>query len=380
MTTEKPLRILHCFRSPVGGVFRHVRDLVEEHAKLGHEVGILCDSSTGGEHEEKLFEQIKPMLSLGLIRLPIGRSVGPSDLGALWKAYQHIKSLQPDVIHGHSAKGGVLARLIGSTLRVNRYRVARLYSPHGGSLHYDRKSLRGQVFFNVERILERFTDALCFVCHYEQNTYTQKVGKPHTQARMIYNGVQESEFAPVPLNANASHFLYIGMLRDLKGPDVFIDAFTQAEKLSGQNLTGVIVGDGPERDKYRDAIAAAGLSDRLVMHPSMPARKAFALADTVVVPSRAESLPYIILEALAAGKPVIASRVGGISEIMGEQSPALVTAGDATSLAQTMVRSLQVPEWRQQALPDTIEFRQRFSTPVMAGQILGLYRELLTRT
>jgi glycosyltransferase involved in cell wall biosynthesis len=267
MTTEKPLRILHCFRSPVGGVFRHVRDLVEEHVKLGHEVGILCDSSTGGEHEEKLFEQIKPMLSLGLIRLPIGRSVGPSDLGALWKAYQHIKSLQPDVIHGHSAKGGVLARLIGSALRVNRYRVARLYSPHGGSLHYDRKSLRGQVFFNVERLLERFTDALCFVCHYEQSAYTQKVGKPHTQARMIYNGVQESEFAPVPLNANASHFLYIGMLRDLKGPDVFIDAFTQAEKLSGQTLTGVIVGDGPERDKYRDAIAAAGLSDRLVMHP-----------------------------------------------------------------------------------------------------------------
>lgn len=379
MSTEKPLRILHCFRSPVGGVFRHVRDLVEEHVKLGHEVGILCDSSTGGEHEEKLFEQIKPMLSLGLIRLPIGRSVGPSDLAALWKAYQHIKSLQPDVLHGHSAKGGVLARLIGSALRVNRYRVARLYSPHGGSLHYDRNSLRGHVFFNVERLLERFTDALCFVCHYEQKTYAEKVGTPRTQARMIYNGVQESEFSPVPLNADARQFLYIGMLRDLKGPDVFIDAFVEAEKLTGNHLTGIIVGDGPERDKYQAAITAAGLSERMTMYPSMPARKAFALAETVIVPSRAESLPYIILEAIAAEKPVIASRVGGIPEIIGEKSQALVTAGDAGNLAQTMIKSLRSPDWKKQTLPDANEFRQRFSTPVMAGQILSLYRELLAK-
>ena len=122
-----PLRIIHCFRSPVGGVFRHVRDLIEEHVRQGHKVGIVCDSSTGGAHEERLFAQIAPMLERGLTRLPIRRSITPGDLLALWKSYKHIKSLRPDILHGHSAKGGALARLIGSLLRANRYRVARLY-------------------------------------------------------------------------------------------------------------------------------------------------------------------------------------------------------------------------------------------------------------
>lgn len=294
-----------------------MRDLIEEHVKQGHKVGILCDSSTGGAHEERLFAQIAPMLELGLTRLPIKRSISPGDLWALFKSYNHIKSLRPDILHGHSAKGGALARLIGSLLRVNRYRVARLYSPHGGSLHYDRKSLKGQLFLRIERFQEHFTDALCFVCNFEQETYETKVGKPRTRTAMIYNGVQENEFETVPAREGAARFLYIGMLRDLKGPDVFIQAFARMERSIGQPMSGVIVGDGPDRDKYASMIDKAGLSQRISMHAAMPARQAFELAPTVVVPSRAEAMPYIVLEALAAGKTVIASHVGGIPEVLG---------------------------------------------------------------
>ena len=62
MAEAQSLRIVHCFRSPIGGIFRHVRDLAEQHSAAGHQVGILCDSSTGGAHEEKLFEAILPKL------------------------------------------------------------------------------------------------------------------------------------------------------------------------------------------------------------------------------------------------------------------------------------------------------------------------------
>ncbi|MGH6805931.1 MAG: glycosyltransferase family 1 protein, partial [Ensifer adhaerens] len=54
MQPQRPLRIIHCFRSPIGGIFRHVRDLVEAHAAAGHHVGILCDSTTGGFYEDSL--------------------------------------------------------------------------------------------------------------------------------------------------------------------------------------------------------------------------------------------------------------------------------------------------------------------------------------
>lgn len=373
-----PLRIIHCFRSPVGGVFRHVRDLIEEHVKQGHKVGIVCDSSTGGAHEERLFAQIAPMLELGLTRLPIKRSISPGDLWALVKSYNHIKSLRPDILHGHSAKGGALARLIGSLLRVNKYRVARLYSPHGGSLHYDRKSLKGQLFLRIERFQEHFTDALCFVCNFEQETYETKVGKPRTRTAMIYNGVQESEFETVPTREGAARFLYIGMLRDLKGPDVFIKAFAKMERSIGQPMSGVIVGDGPDRDKYADMIAKAGLSQRISMHAAMPARQAFALATTVVVPSRAEAMPYIVLEALAAGKTVIASHIGGIAEVLGEDSEALVPAGDADALAKIMVKDAESPDWGKRVMPRPDSFKAKFSTPVMADDMMKLYRHLLS--
>lgn len=91
MAEQQPLRILHCFRSPVGGIFRHVRDLVEEHSKAGHEIGILCDSSTGGEYEDSLFDDIRPYLSLGLTRVPIRRSISPSDIATMWDTYKKIK-------------------------------------------------------------------------------------------------------------------------------------------------------------------------------------------------------------------------------------------------------------------------------------------------
>ncbi|MBD8663554.1 glycosyltransferase [Rhizobium sp. CFBP 8752] len=372
-----PLRILHCFRSPVGGIFRHVRDLVEEHRAAGHEVGILCDSSTGGEHEDRLFDTIRPQLSLGLTRIPMRRSIAPSDLAALYRSYKHIKSLRPDILHGHGAKGGVLARLIGSALRVNRYCVARLYSPHGGSLHFDRSSLSGKVVLQLERFQERFGDALVFVCDYERRAYEEKVGKPLKTARVIYNGIGEAEFEPVPAVISAVDFLYIGMLRDLKGPDVFIDAFARTERAVGRPLSALMVGDGPDRERYEAMISERGLGRRLTMMPAMPARKAFALTNFVVVPSRAEAMPYIVLEALAAGKPVIASRVGGIPEVLGVKSAALAVPGDATSLSDVMTQALQTPEWHDRVMPKPSDFKAVFSASVMADDMLHLYQDLL---
>ncbi|MCJ9669340.1 MULTISPECIES: glycosyltransferase family 4 protein [unclassified Neorhizobium] len=376
MADSAPLRILHCFRSPVGGIFRHVRDLVEEHRAAGHEVGILCDSSTGGAHEDRLFDSIRPHLSLGLTRIPMRRAIAPSDFVAIYKSYRHIKSLQPDILHGHGAKGGAIARLIGSALRVNKYRVARLYSPHGGSLHFSRSSLSGQAVLRLERFQEHFGDALVFVCDYERRTYEAKVGKPRKVSQVIYNGIKDAEFETIGADHGAPHFLYIGMLRDLKGPDVFIDAFARTERAVGHPLSALMVGDGPDRDRYEAMMAERGLGRRIQMKPAMPARDAFAMAKIVVVPSRAEAMPYIVLEALAAGKPVIASRVGGIPEVLGEASAALAIPGDADDLARVMTQAVTTPGWQDAVMPKPEAFKAVFSASVMAREMLGLYQDL----
>ena len=129
-----------------------MRDLTEAQVAAGHSVGIVCDSTTGGEFEERLFAQMKDMLALGIHRTPMQRHVGPGDLASAWRTYRIIKELRPDVLHGHGAKGGAYARLFGSLLRVSRSRVARLYSPHGGSLHYDETHGHGKAVLRARAL------------------------------------------------------------------------------------------------------------------------------------------------------------------------------------------------------------------------------------
>src|SRR5205823_3095014 len=112
--------------------------------------------------------------------------------------------------------------------------------------------------------------------------------------------------------AHHADFLYIGMMRDLKGPDLFIDALAGAERRIGRPLSAVMVGAGDDLPRYRAQVAALGLTPRVAFHDPMGARLAFPLAKVIVVPSRAEAMPYIVLEALAAGMPMIATAVGGI--------------------------------------------------------------------
>ncbi|RWP29718.1 glycosyltransferase family 4 protein [Mesorhizobium sp.] len=372
------LRIVHCFRSPVGGIFRHVRDLTEAQVAAGHAVGIVCDSTTGGDFEEHLFEQMKGIMALGIHRTPMQRHVGPGDLASAWRTFEIIKELRPDVLHGHGAKGGAYARLFGSLLRASRSRVARLYSPHGGSLHYDETTATGKLFFALERFMARFTDHLLFVSDYERRTYRRKVGEPPIPNNLVYNGLSAAEFEPVRAEPNAADALYIGMMRDLKGPDIFIDALVLAGARLGRPVKAVMVGDGDDLPRYHAQVKRLGLEGHMRFLPPMPARKAFALAELVVVPSRAEAMPYIVLETLAAGKSMIATGVGGIPEILGAGSPALIRP-DPRELADKMSAALADPDAYGRLMPDTADLKARFGADVMAAAIETAYFAALKR-
>ncbi|PAP91730.1 glycosyltransferase family 4 protein [Mesorhizobium wenxiniae] len=372
------LRIVHCFRSPVGGIFRHVRDLTEAQVAAGHAVGIVCDSTTGGDFEEHLFEQMKGKIALGIHRTPMQRHVGPGDLASAWRTFGLIKGLRPDVLHGHGAKGGAYARLFGSLLRVSRSRVARLYSPHGGSLHYDETTATGKLFFALERFMARFTDYLLFVSDYERQTYHRKVGEPPIPNNLVYNGLSAAEFEPVRTEQNAADVLYIGMMRDLKGPDIFIDALVLAGTRLGRPVKAVMVGDGDDLPRYHAQVKRLGLEGHTRFLPPMPARKAFALAELVIVPSRAEAMPYIVLETLAAGKSMIATAVGGIPEIFGTGSPALIRP-DPRELSNKMSAALADLNAYGSLMPDSADLKTRFGADVMAAAIETAYFAALKR-
>jgi glycosyltransferase involved in cell wall biosynthesis len=373
MSDAQPLRIVHVVRSPVGGIFRHIVDLAEAQSASGHAVGVVCDSLTGGAFEAAKIAALEPRLALGAVRLPIARNIAPSDALALVKVQAALSPLKPDVIHAHGAKGGVFGRLVGAWLGRTRP-VARFYAPHGGSLHYEASSKEGRLYFAVERALERITDSLIHVSAYEERTFVEKVGPPRCPAAVVRNGLRPEEFEPVAPAADAADFLYLGMLRDLKGVDVFLDALKLLAD-SGRRASAVIVGDGPDEAKYRAFVDAAGLKEHVRFRAPMPAREAFALGRAIVVPSRAESMPYVVLEAIAAGLPMIATRVGGIPEIFGPYSDALIPPGDSAALAEAMAELHALPEAaREAAQARKGHIGHEFSLKEMSSRIETIYR------
>lgn len=376
MANADSLRIVHVLRAPMGGLFRHVRDLAEAHAAEGHAVGIICDEAGTPGYNEAMVGELAASLPLGLRRAAMQREVGMGDVFGARNILKIIKELQPDVLHGHGAKGGVYARALGSLVRAERSRVARLYSPHGGSLHYASNSRSGRIYFRVERMLEKLTDHILFVADFERRAYAEKIGDPKCPWSVNYNGLRDAEFEPVEPAADAAGFLFLGEMRMLKGPDLFLQALAALRAGGHPNATAIMVGDGPDAAAIRTMAQNLGLGEAVAFHPPMKARDAFARARVFVMPSRAEAMPYVVLEALGAGIPMIASAVGGIPEIFGSDTSGLV-APDTGSLTDAMEAALADPAALKAAMPSRETLMARFSASTMAANALAAYRQAL---
>jgi glycosyltransferase involved in cell wall biosynthesis len=383
--SEEPLNILHVLRAPVGGLFRHVTDLARGQAARGHRVGLIADRSTGGAQAEATLAALASKLTLGVTRVPMSRHVGASDFLAVRHVSQRAKAVAANVIHGHGAKGGAYARL-GFTPSPTDRKTIRVYTPHGGSLHFHWGSPTGLIYLNAERALMSRTELFLFESAYGRDVFkakiSDKIGEPPNLVRVVHNGVTDDEFQPIVVSQGASDLLFIGELRLLKGVDVLIAAIKQlaqeGRSIEGRKVTATIVGNGPDRAQFEREVAKHGLGEQVQFVGAKPARQAFSLGRLLIVPSRAESLPYIVLEAAAAGVPMIATQVGGIPEIFGPEVGALVAPGDPAALAQAISQAMQDRGARHSAsLRLKTRLRALFSADAMSDAILAAYREAI---
>jgi glycosyltransferase involved in cell wall biosynthesis len=372
------LRIIHCFRAPVGGLFRHVLDLSGEQAARGHDVGYIIDSSVADSLTEDRLAKAAGHLKLGITRVPMGRLPGPRDL-ATSRAVSNVASeLRGDVLHGHGAKGGAYARLAARQLRLDSRNVATFYTPHGGSLHYPLTSPQGLLYTAIEKFLARYTDGLIFESDFIRRVYNKRVGAGRVPERVIPNALQPGDFTSRQSSPDAADFLFIGELRHLKGVDVLLRAL--AAIAAERPVRAVIVGAGPDADAFKSMSRELDL-DGLVEFPgAMPARAAFPLGRCLIVPSRAESMPYIVLEAAAAGMPLLATDVGGIPEIVSCTDTPLMPPGDVDALARAMQGFLDAPE-EAEACAGRLKkaVAARFTVERAADDVLAFYAERLDR-
>jgi glycosyltransferase involved in cell wall biosynthesis len=368
-----PLRILHVFRAPLGGLFRHVMDVTRGQIARGHEVGIFCDSSTGGSRADETLEALRPDLALGLVRVPMRRAVHPLDITGLAGLARVCRKVSPDVLHGHGAKGGAFARFVGGSSVKG---AIRAYTPHGGSFNYHPGTFAHRIFMEVERRLTPRTDVFLFESGYVAGRFDAFVGPTSQLTRVVHNGISEAEFEPVEQVSDPVDLLYLGELRPAKGIDTLFDALALIRRQQGRRVTLLVVGSGPDESSLRAHAESAGMADAITFLPPQPIRAALARARVMVIPSRAESLPYVILEAAAAAQPMISTNVGGIGEIFGPFADRLIAADDPPLLADRILRMLARTEEERRAEAEALSryVHSGFSLEQMIDGVISGYR------
>src|SRR3954465_8806614 len=364
---DQPLRILHAVRAPVGGIFRHILDVANGQVDRGHHVGIVAASLTGGERADKALAELAPRLKLGVHRMAIRREPSPDDVLVWFRLRRLIATLKPDVMHGHGAKAGAFIRM-----RRRSDDTIRIYTPHGGSLHYPLNTLKGEFYARLERALMDATDLFLFESAFARDTYQRIVGKPKGVVHCVFNGVTPEEFEPVVMADDATDLAYVGEFRHIKGADLLVDAVARLHE-GGKKVTLTLGGDGEETAALKAQVERLGLSSAIRFIGHVKARYGFSKGRLLVVPSRGDSMPYVVIEAAAAGIPIVAANVGGIPEIFGTHTDALFAPNIVGAVADAIESALDAPaaaQARAKALCERVflHFSQKAMVEgVMAG-------------
>jgi glycosyltransferase involved in cell wall biosynthesis len=283
------LRIVHVFRAPLGGLFRHVVDLAAEQSARGHDVGMYFDANAYDDRVKNALARIPGGLKLGVGTTPIHRNPGVSDLAAMARFVTWLRKVKPDVVHGHGSKGGVYARFSG--LGRARANAIRAYTPHGGSFNYRPGTPLHRAYMFAEKLAAPLTDVFLFESAYIASRFDAFVGARNGVRRIVANGIGPAELIPAAPREDAADLLYVGELRAAKGIDTLLDAIALIGRSRGAVPSAVLVGSGPDQAILTERANRLGIAPFVSFPGPMPIREAFALGRVMVVPSRAESMP-----------------------------------------------------------------------------------------
>lgn len=365
-------RVLLVHQPVDGGVGRHIADLA-------------AGLSERGDHEVLLCGPARPAgapSSCDWCKLDFGRAIDPTgDLLALARLLRLIARHRPDIVHAHSSKAGAVARLA----HLARPRTAFLYTPHGYAYagYFSRELERG-LYREIERGLAPLTTRVVCVCEAEARL-ARRIG-PAGRVRVVHNGIQPVHDGPVDdriaeLSRRGPVLCALTQLRPGKGLETLIQALPDILDRYPQ-LQVAIGGDGPDRDRLLAAARAAGVARAIhFLGPTTDPASILRGADVFVHPSWAEAFPYVILEAMSAGLPVVASDVGGIAEAVADgESGMLVPSGNDRALRDALLHMLGDSAVRSRmGAAAKRRVASRFTRTAMIDRLVAVYDETLVR-
>lgn len=375
---NRPLRLLQVLEPSGGGSGRHFVDLCGELQQRGHAVTAVYSPVRA---EERFVEELYSLGLTRIIPLAMKRSVGPWDAGAWLGLQRIIREHGPfDVIHGHSSKAGALTRA-----RLPGAHIPRVCTPHAYRT-MDPTLGRAErfLFGTIEAVLGKyFSDRIICVSE-DERRHALSLGIPDEKLRVIVNGVrQPPEQDPASLRqmldvpSDALVFGFVGRLSAQKACQRLVEAFVMISALVPAAYL-VMIGFGEMEAEVRSRVDNAGLTSRFRLRHDIPGTMAMGAFDVLAMPSRYEAMSYVMLEAAAAAKPMILTKVGGSTNVVDDGANGVLVPNqdDPSALADAMLAFLD-SDRRAGFEAEAARRRERYALDTMVDRTLSVYWDLV---
>ncbi|MDB5300110.1 MAG: glycosyl transferase group 1 [Phycisphaerales bacterium] len=366
-------RVLMIVESAGGGTGRHVLDLSEGLADRGCEVHLIYSTN----RIDRMFsDRLSALRGVRHTAVPMRTSPHPSDLGVVFKVRRYMKANGPfDVVHGHSSKGGAIARLAAFGTGASAF-----YTLHGLIMMDPLLPWwKWLLYLSIELGLSLRTGRIIAVSP-EESRAAVRLGLGRTRTVMVPNGVGPADLAPRDLARRALKVPddavvigFVGRLVEQKAPEVLLRAFA-ATAQAAPHVRLAMVGAGPLDASLLELAGRLDIADKILWLGERDARGVLAAFDIFALSSRKEGLPYVVLEAMAAGLPVVATSSAGV-EILIEPgvSGAVVAPDDVNAFSAALTELALSPQRLAECGRASYERSLLFTLDAMADRTLDAY-------
>jgi glycosyltransferase involved in cell wall biosynthesis len=373
----------------MGGPALHVSYLSAGLRERGYETILVAGNVGQGEQS---MAYVADDLGVPVVTIPhLHREISPvRDLLATIRLARIIRAERPAILHTHTAKAGAVGR-VAALLAGRRRPPIIVHTFHGHVLRGYFGRLWTGVFRLLERVLARITDVLVAVSPEVRDELVAFGVAPATKFRVIRLGIELDERLSPDGAARAEtrrvmgvadeRFVvgWIGRMTAVKRTDVVLESFRRLRD-EGVDAVLCMVGDGPDRQSVENLAGGLGIMrDSLFPGYQEDVGPFFAAFDVFVLPSGNEGTPVTAIEALASGCPVVATRVGGVPDVVTDgEDGFLVDPGDVEGLAASLARLANDPALRARMGGAGRErMRSRYAVDRLIDDVDRLYRELL---
>jgi glycosyltransferase involved in cell wall biosynthesis len=374
----------------MGGPALHVAYLASGLQERGYDTTLAAGTLARGEDSMAF---VADELGVDVVRIDeLGREISPlRDILATIKLARLIRRERPQILHTHTAKAGTVGR-VAALLAGSRRPPIVVHTFHGHVLRGYFGRLRSLFFRLLERKLASTTTALVAVSPQVRDDLVALGVAPRDRFVVIRLGIELNKRVAPEQNGRVESRRYLGIPSDrfavgwigrmtaVKRTDDVLVAFKRLRE-SGVDAMLCMVGDGPDRSQLENRAHELGIvRDTLFLGYQDDVAPFYAAFDALVLPSGNEGTPVSAIEALAAGRPVVATRVGGVPDVVRDgEDGFLVEAGATDDLAERLERLARDPKLRERmGAAGRERVLPRYAVDRLVEDVDRLYRSLLS--